>query len=97
LFSFLKAKTWLAAGGAALLSFLALWVKLQYVENKREVAERKADTLKAQLHQAKVRKKILKEQKEKFVSRTAEIAAQLEKEDEDFTGVDVLSDPNKFD
>lgn len=82
------------AGGALVLSFLALWVKLQYVENKKEIAERKADTLRGQLLQQKQRRKIIKENQEKHVSRSREIAVQLEKEDEDFTGIDVLSDPN---
>lgn len=87
-------KSWLAVGGAALLSFFALWVKLQYVENKRDIAERKAETLKAQLHQRDTRRKIIKEQETEFVSRTAQLAKELEKDDEDFTGVDVLSNPN---
>lgn len=97
MFSLLKIKSFFVIGGAALLSFLALYLKLQYVESKRDKAEVRVETLKAQLHSERMRKKIIKESKEKYVSRTAEIAAQLEKKDEEFTGIDVLTNPNDRD
>lgn len=84
-------------GGAALLSILAMFIRIKTLEYQKEKAEVRAETLKAQLVQQKVRRKIIKENKEKQVSRSRDIAVQLEKNDEDFTGIDVLSDPNRRD
>ncbi len=66
------------------------------MKNAKNKAEIKADTLKATLHAERVKKKIIKEEKEKDISRRADIHNQIEKlkKGEDFEGIDTLTNPN---
>jgi thymidine kinase len=96
MFSLLTWKTKLAAVGAALLSIAALLLRLKIVKYQRDKAEVVAETLKARLHQQKVQKKIAKEEKEKLVSRTADLVNELNKPKEEFKGVDNFNKPNDF-
>ncbi len=97
MFSLIGLKAKLAAGGVILLAVIGMIVKLKVVEYQLEKSKVKAETLKAQLVQHKVQKKIFKEQKEKLDVGEAEIVVQLEKEDEEFTGIDSLTNPNDRD
>ena len=89
---FLKAK--LIALGAAILSGLAFFVRFQSVKNQRDKARLRAEIAEAQVHQQKIRNRIIKEGKEKYVSRRVEIMRELEKEEEEFKGIPSLTDPN---
>lgn len=90
----LKAK--LASVGLFLVSLSALILRLKYLKNKSDRLERVADTLKARHNAEQVRKKVIKKEKERLVSRRAEIVKEIEKDDKDFKGVDNLSNPNDF-
>jgi len=94
--SILGIQTKLAAFGAAILSFLVLYIKLQTVKNQRDRAEVVAETLKARHHVQRVQQKIKREEKKKLVSHKADIIEEIEKADEDFKGLDNLSNPNDF-
>ncbi len=88
--SWLTIKAKLAAFGVGLLAIAALFTRLSFLKNQNERLERVADTLKARSKAETVRKKIIKKEKERLVSRKADIAAEIEKSDEDFTGIDSL-------
>lgn len=86
----------LAAAGAIALAVLAVFVRLKVVTHQRDKAVVVAETLKARVHVQKVQKKIAKKEKEKLVSRRADIIKEIKKKDEDFTGLDNLNNPNDF-
>lgn len=91
----LKAKAY--AIGAALLSAVGFFLRLQYLKNKNERLTRKAETLEARVVQDKVIRKKEKEIAEEFRSRETDLIKELERHDEeDFEGVDNLSNPNDF-
>lgn len=90
----LKAK--LAAVGLFLVSLSALILRLTYLKNKADRLERVTDTLKARHNAEQVRKKVIKKEKERLVSRRAEIVKEIEKDDKEFKGIDNLSNPNDF-
>lgn len=85
---FLKAK--LLALGAGILSFLALVFRAQYLQGRRDLYKRKAETAEAQLHQDKVRTKIILDRARKRYSRRAELAQELDQKGH----LDSLSSPN---
>jgi thymidine kinase len=90
----LKAKA--AAFGAAALVVLGFLLRLKIVTAQRDRAIVVAETLKARHHVVKVQAKIKREEEKKLISRKADIIKQLEKSDEEFDGVDNLTDSNKF-
>ncbi len=93
-FQTLQSKLYIA--GTAILTVVAFFVRFQAMKNAKNKAEIKADTLKATLHAERVKKKIIKEEKEKDISRRADIHNQIEKlkKGEDFEGIDTLTNPN---
>lgn len=86
----------LAALGAGLLALAAFFVRFQAVKNQRDKAVVVAETLRSRHTTQQVQKKIKREEEKKLISRTARIAAELEKDKESFSGVDNLSKPNDF-
>ena len=100
--SWLALKSKLVGLGAAILVVLAFFVRLQTVKNQRDKAKVKADTLEASAHAERVKKKITREEEREGVSRRETIrkkVKELEKgdvKDEDFEGVDNLTDPNDY-
>ena len=94
--SWLGLKVKLAAAGAAVLAFLAMWVRLKAVQNQRDKAESTANILIARHVVAKEQKKIKREEEKKLVSRRAEIIKEIKKPKEEFDGLDNLSDSNDY-
>jgi C4-dicarboxylate-specific signal transduction histidine kinase len=90
----LRAK--LAALGAALLAVLFFFLRMQSLKNQRDRAREERDVLKARSHVARVQKKIKREEEKRLVSRKADLVKELEKEGDDFKGVDNLTDSNDF-
>lgn len=86
----LKAK--LAAFGTALVALSALLLRLKYLKNKTERLERISDTLKARHSAEQTKKRLIKKERERFVSRTADIVREIEKPDEEFEGVSSLGE-----
>lgn len=87
-------KMYLAAAGMVLFGGLILWAKM--LKSQRDVARRRAKVLAAGRRASRKKERIIKEEKEKTYSRTAELARDIkEKKDEKFEGVDILSNPNK--
>lgn len=82
--------------GAAILAFLAFFVRFQAVKNQRDRAVMERDVLKVRHNVIKVQKKIAREEKKRLVSRKADIVKELSKKKEDFKGIDNLSDSNDF-
>lgn len=94
--SWLGIQAKLYAFGAGAVALAALFLRLSFLRRKTERLEREADTLKAR-HQAEtVKKKIKREEAKRLVSRRADLAAELNKEKEDFDGVKTFKDPNDF-
>lgn len=96
MFSLVGLQAKLAVLGAALLSFFALWVRLQIVTRSRDRAVVVAETLTARHHTIKIQQKIKREEKKKLVSLKADIREEIDKSEEDFKGLDNLNKPNKF-
>lgn len=90
----IKAKA--ALLGAALLSVLAFFARLKYVEHQRDKQKVRADILDARLHIQRVQKKIVKEERDRLLSEEESLSKELSKKGEEFEGVDNLSDPNNF-
>jgi thymidine kinase len=90
----LKAK--LAVAGAAALSFLFLFLRMQSLKNQRDKAVVVSETLTARHHTQKVQKKIKREEEKKLVSRRAEIIKEIEAPEEEFDGIDNLTDANDY-
>jgi hypothetical protein len=86
----LKAK--LAAFGLALVSLSALLLRVNYLKHKADRLERTADTLKARHAAEQTKKRLIKKEKERFVSRRADIVREITKPDEEFEGVKSLGE-----
>ncbi len=86
----------LMALGAAVLAFLALMTRLKIVKNQRDKAKEQTEVLKARQHVIKTQRIIKRKEQERLVSRRADLKKELDKEGEDFEGVDNFNDPNKF-
>ena len=86
----------LMALGAAVLAFLALMTRLKIVKNQRDKAKEQTEVLKARQHVIKTQRLIKRKEQVKLVSRRADLKKELEKNKEDFEGVDNFNDPNKF-
>ncbi len=86
----------LYAFGAAVLGVLFLMLRIEALKNKNERLTTVAETLKARQHVEKQQKKIKREEEKKLVSRKAELIKELEKEGDEFKGVDNLTNSNDF-
>lgn len=96
MFSLVGLQAKAAALGAAVLVILGFLLRLKIVTAQRDKAQVVAETLKARHHVQKVQKKIKREEEKKLVSRKADIIKQLEKPDEEFNGVDNLTNSNDY-
>jgi hypothetical protein len=85
---------WLYGIGAALLAALAFFAKT--FKTQRDNAREKVDILKTSAHAERVKKEVIKEEEKKIVSRRADLIKELEKEGEDFKGLDNLNNPNDY-
>ena len=90
----LKAK--LAGLGALLLVVLGFFVRLKIVTAQRDSAVINAEVLKRRVIQHKQSQKIIRDEAVKLHSRTASIAKEIEKEDEDFEGIDSLTNSSTW-
>ena len=81
--SLLSFKAKMAALGAALLSFVFLFLRLKSVKRQRDSARVGADTIKVRHETAKERIQIEKDRAAKQVSRSRELAIELEKPKEE--------------
>ncbi len=89
-------KLWIAAIGSALFGGLILYARM--LKKQRDEARRAREKLVAGRNAERKKKEISKEEKERTVSRTAELVREIKEikdEEEEFEGVDILSDPNK--
>jgi len=92
---FLSKWKW-SAIGAALLSFLAMFVRLKIVKKQRDKLKRVTETLKSRDSIVKEQKKLIKKEKIKAVERLERRQHELKKPVKDFKGLDNLSNPNDF-
>ena len=103
----LRAKAWLAVAGTIALTILGLIVRLKFVTDARDRAEVKSNTLKATVRAEGTKQRIIKEQRQKRASRRLDIIDQIRKkkeeekkvgdpEDEKFTGIDNLTNSDKW-
>lgn len=88
-------KVKLAALGAALLSLLAFFVRFRVVKNQRDHAVVVAHTIRVRHKVAKQRIVVEKERAAQQVSRSRELAAELEKKKEE-REMSQLTNPNDF-
>ncbi len=86
----------LVAFGAALLGVLAMFVRMQALKNKAEKATQIAETLKSRAKQAANQKKIKREEEKKLLQEKKEILEEISKPEEEFEGIDNLTDSNDF-
>ena len=90
---FSSLKLWIAGIGAALVAALMLWAKT--LQRQRDVARRARDVLLAGRTATRIKEKVIKEEEEKTKSRRAQLVREIkERKDEEFKGVDILSNPN---
>ena len=86
-------KLWIAGIGAALVGALMLWVKL--LRKQRDEARRSRDILIAGRRSSRIKDRIIKEEKEKTISRTAKLVREIkEKKGEEYKGADNLTNSN---
>lgn len=86
-------KLWIASIGAALVGALMLWVKV--LRKQRDEARRARDLLEAGRAAEKEKDRIIKEEEEKTISRTAKLIREIkEKNGEEYKGADNLTDSN---
>ena len=90
---FSSLKLWIAGIGAALVAALMLWART--LQRQRDVARRARDVLLAGRTATRIKDKVIKEEEEKTKSRRAQLVREIkERKDEEFKGVDILSNPN---
>ena len=89
-----KAK--LYAIGAGLLAFIAMFLRLQVVQNQRDRAKQQAETLKSRAKQAANQKKIKRKEEARLLQEKKEILEEISKPEEEFEGLDNLTDSNDF-
>jgi hypothetical protein len=85
-----------AAIGAAVLVVLGFLLRLKMVTHQRDKAKVVAETLKARHHVAVVQKKIKREEEKKLLKELSSIEKEIEKDDDEFQGVDNLTNSNDF-
>jgi len=86
----------LMAFGAAVLGVLTLLLRMKVLKKQRNKARKQTDVLKARHQVIKQKRVIKRKEQERLVSRRADLKKELDKEGEDFKGVDNFSDPNDF-
>jgi thymidine kinase len=69
---------------------------MQSLKNQRDKAVVVSETLTARHHTQKIQKKIKREEERKLVSRRAEIIKEIKKPEEEFEGLDNLTDANDY-
>ena len=89
-----KAKLYVA--GAAVMTVLGFFFRLQYVKNKAERMEVRAQVAESRVRQDKVIRKREKEVAEEYRSRETNLMKELEKDNDDFKGLDNLNNPNDW-
>jgi hypothetical protein len=89
-----KIKIWLAAAGAVLLALLTLRMKM--LKASLEKAREDNKILEASRNAHRKKEEVIKEEEANRVSRKAELIKELEKEGEDFEGLNNLNNPNDF-
>lgn len=94
--SWLTIQAKLYAAGAIALAVLGFFVRLKVVTAQRDRAVVVADTMKARVHVQQTQKKIAREEKKRLVSRRADIIREIQKDEENFKGLDNLNKPNDF-
>ncbi len=90
MFAGLQAK--LAIVGTALVGLAALILRLNYLKSQNKRLKVVRDTLVARQKAEATKKRIVKEEKKKVISRRAEIIKELKKSDEEFTGIKSLKE-----
>jgi hypothetical protein len=91
-----KVKKNLYVIGAALAGLAYFVIRILTLKKARDRAEDKVDILKTTIHAERVKKEIIKEEEKKRVSRRADLLNELEKDGEDFKGLDNLNNPNDY-
>ena len=86
----------LYAIGASVLAFVAIFLRLQVVENQRDRAKQQAETLKSRAKQAVNQKKIKRKNEEEMLKKKKENLDQISKPEGEFDGIDNLTDSNDF-
>ena len=81
--------------GAALMAFLAVWARMKFLKSKVNKLEIKSHMLEATVLAERTKKRIIKERKKREFTRRDELYKELKKNDEDFKGIDNLSNSNK--
>ena len=89
-----RIKIWLAAAGAVLLALLTLRMKM--LKSSLERAREDNMILNASMTAHRKKEEVIKEEEVKRVSRRADLLKELEKEGEDFKGLDSFNNPNNF-
>lgn len=89
-----KLKIWLAAAGAVLLALLTFRMKM--LKSSLEQAREDNLILNASANAHRKKEEVIKEEEKKQVSRRADLVKELEKEGEDFKGLDNLNNPNDY-
>ena len=87
-------RMWIGAIGSALLGGLFLWAKA--LKAQRNAARKERDVLLAGRDAERKKDIIIKEEGKKLSSRRAKIIKDLDKEREEYEGVDNLTDPNDY-
>ena len=82
--------------GAALAGLAYAVLRILALKRAKNKAEDQVDILKTTIHAERVKKEIIKEEEKKRVSRRADLLKELEKEGEDFKGLDNLNNPNDY-
>jgi hypothetical protein len=82
--------------GTAVLGVLAVVLRMQSLKKGRDRARDRAEILEATIHAERVKKQIIKEKEEEARSRRADLIKELNKEGEEFEGVDNLTDSNDY-
>ena len=95
MFSWVGIQAKLAVAGAFALAVLAVVTRLKVLKHQRDRARGTAAILTARAIVQKTNQKIKREEEGQLLKELASIEKELEK-DEDFQGVDNLTDSNKF-
>lgn len=90
----LKLKAWGWAIAAALIGVLAGYAGVQ--KHRAGKFKDKAETLKATVNAERVRKEIEKKERDTLSLKEREIEEKVKKKDENFTGIDNLTNSNDF-
>ncbi len=96
MFSLVGMQAKMAAFGAALLVVLGFFVRLKLVTSQRDKAVATASVLKSRNKVIVEQKKIKREEEVTLLKELTSIKEELEKDDEEFQGLDNFNKPNDF-